>query len=112
MDLTYFKWIFSLDRTITFWPIAPTHSTPSLFVAPFVRLTMSMQGEVMLQQNKYSFGNYGISDAKGHLWMWNKKLAMWGHQNMTPFHILHNDYKPCLQPLVLGMLDHPNPRYK
>jgi len=67
----------------------------------------------MSQQYKYIFGNYGISDVNGHLWMWNKKLVMWGCQAMmATFHILHNDYKPCPQLWVLGMLNHPNPRYK
>jgi hypothetical protein len=55
-----------------------------------------MEGEVMLQQDKYILGNYGIKDAKGHLWVWNKTLVMWGHQDMmAPFHILHNNHKPC-----------------
>jgi hypothetical protein len=39
---------------------------------------MAMQGGVMLQQDKYILGNYGIRDAKGYLWGWNKKLVMWG----------------------------------
>jgi len=44
---------------------------------------------VMLQQDKYILGNYGIKDAKGHLWVWNRKLVMWGCQDMmAPFHIL------------------------
>jgi hypothetical protein len=31
---------------------------------------------VRLQHDKYIFGNYGVMDAKGHLWVWNKKLVM------------------------------------
>ncbi len=54
-------------------------------------------GGVMLQQNNYIFGNYGINDAKGHLWMRNIKLVMWGCQDMmATFNVLHNDYMPCL----------------
>jgi hypothetical protein len=46
-------------------------------------------GGVMLQQDKYILGNYGIKDAKGHLWVWNRKLVMWGCQDiLAPFHIL------------------------
>ncbi len=67
----------------------------------------------MLQHDKYILGIYGIKDAKGHLWVWNKKLMMWGcHDMMAPFHILHNIHRACLQPRVLGMFHHPNPRYK
>jgi hypothetical protein len=70
-------------------------------------------GGVMLQQDKHILGNYGIRDAKGPLWVWKWKFVMWGHQNMmTPFHILHGNHRPCLQPQVLGMFHHPNPRYR
>jgi hypothetical protein len=30
----------------------------------------------MLQHDKYILGNYGIKDAKGDLWAWNRKLVM------------------------------------
>jgi hypothetical protein len=74
---------------------------------------MTVQGVgVMLQHDKYILGNYGIKDAKGHLWVWNKKLVMWGHRDMmAPFHILHSNHKPCPQPWALGMFHHPHPRY-
>jgi hypothetical protein len=35
---------------------------------------MAMQGGVILQQDNYILGNYGIKDAKGHLWVWNMTL--------------------------------------
>jgi hypothetical protein len=74
---------------------------------------MAVQGGVLLQQDKYILRNYGIRDAKGHLWVWNNKLVMWGHQDMrAPFHILHDDHRPCPQLRMLGMFHHPNPRYK
>jgi hypothetical protein len=80
------------------------------------RSIMAMQrggGGVMLQHYKYFFGNYGIKDAKGHLWVWNRKLVMVGHHDMmAPYHILHNNHKPCPQCLVLEMFHHPNPRYR
>jgi hypothetical protein len=70
-------------------------------------------GGVILQHDKYILGNYEINDGNGHFLGWNRKLVMWGHQDMiTPFHILHSNHMPCLQPLVLGMFHHFNPRYK
>jgi hypothetical protein len=79
--------------------------------------TMAVQrgggGGVMLQHDKHILGNYGIRDAKGHLWVWKRKLVMWGCQDMmTPFRILHSNHKPCPQLQVLGMFHHPNPRYR
>jgi hypothetical protein len=38
---------------------------------------MVVQRGVMLQQDKYILGNYGIMDANEHLWVWNKKVVMW-----------------------------------
>jgi hypothetical protein len=61
-----------------FWPITPPTPPHLSLVATFVGSIMLMQSGVMLQQNKYILGNYGIMDAKGHLWVWNKKLMMWG----------------------------------
>jgi len=103
MDLIYFTWSFSLvlAKQLHFGQSHPPIPPHLSFVAPFIRLTMLMQGEggagVMLQQNNYIFGNYGINDAKGHLWMRNIKLVMWGCQDMmATFNVLHNDYMPCL----------------
>jgi len=36
---------------------------------------MLMPRGVMLQYDKYILGNYGIKDAKGHLWVWNRKIG-------------------------------------
>jgi hypothetical protein len=65
-------------------------------------------GGMMLQDDKYILGNYGIKDAKGHFFGWNMKLVMWGRQDMmAPFHILHYNHRPYLQPLMLGMFHIP-----
>ncbi len=102
MDFNCFTWIFNLvlAKHLCFGqshtPIPPYLS----LVGPFARSIIAMQGGggVMLQHDKYFFGNYGIRDAKEHLWVWNRKLVMWGHQDMmAPFHILHNNHNPCSQ---------------
>jgi hypothetical protein len=67
---------FVLGKTFMFWPITPTHSTPSSTCCTFCWVNYGSVKGVMLQQDKYIFGNYGITDAKGHLWVWNKKLVM------------------------------------
>jgi hypothetical protein len=81
MDLSCLTWIFNLVsvKQLCFGqshPLIPPHLS---LVAPFVGSTMSMQRGVMLQQDKYILDNYGIMDVKGHLWVWNMKLMMWGH---------------------------------
>jgi hypothetical protein len=52
-------------------------------------------GGVMLQQDKYILGNYGIKNFKGHLWAWEKidDVGVPGHD--APFHILHSNHRPC-----------------
>jgi hypothetical protein len=67
-----------LDKIITFWPITPTTPPHLSLVALFVGSATTVQQGVMLQHDKYILGNYGIRDAKGHLWVWNRKLVMWG----------------------------------
>jgi hypothetical protein len=80
MDLNCLTWIFSLvlAKQLCFGqshPFIPPHLS---IIAPFIGLTMVMQGGVMLQHDKCILGNYGFKDAKGHLWVWNKKLVMSG----------------------------------
>jgi hypothetical protein len=66
----------------------------------------------MLQHDKYILGNYGIMDAKGHLWVWNKKIMMWGHHDMmAPFHILHNNQSQAM-PLTSSVRDVPSSQPK
>jgi hypothetical protein len=58
---------FGLGKTTMFWPITPTHSTPSFTCYTFCWVNYAYaKGWVMLQQDKYILGNYGIKDAKGH----------------------------------------------
>ncbi len=80
VDVNCFTWIFSiiLVKQLCFGQSHPPTPPHLSLVAPFVGSIMLMQSGVMLQQNKYILGNYGIMDAKGHLWVWNKKLMMWG----------------------------------
>jgi hypothetical protein len=67
---------FVFGKTFMFWPITHTHSTPSSTCCTFLLGQLCRAKGVMLQQDKYIFGNYGITNAKGHLWVWNKKLVM------------------------------------
>jgi len=81
MDFNCLTWIFSLVlvKQLHFGQSHPPTLPHLSLVAPFVGSIMVVQGGVLLQQDKYILGNYGIRDAKGHLWVWNKKLVMWGH---------------------------------
>jgi hypothetical protein len=102
---------FGLGKIVMFLLITPTHSTPFFTCCTFCWVIyVGAKKGVMLRHDKYILGNYWIKDAKGHLWVWNMKLVIW--DMMAPFHILHNNHKPCLQPWVLRMFHHPNPRYR
>jgi hypothetical protein len=80
MDLNCFTWIFNLVlvKQLCFGQSHPPTPPHLSIVTTFVGSTMAVQGGVMLQHDKYILGNYGIRDVKGHLWVWNKKLVMWG----------------------------------
>jgi len=78
MDLNYLTWIFNLflAKHLCFGQSHPPTPPHLPLVAPFCWVSYGGAKGVMLQQDKYIFGNYGITDAKGHLWVWNKKLVM------------------------------------
>jgi hypothetical protein len=48
-QLPHMDFSFCLGKTVKFWLITPTHSTPYSFVAPFDGSVMAVQGGVMLQ---------------------------------------------------------------
>jgi hypothetical protein len=76
----YLTWIFNLvlAKQLCFSQSNPPVLPHLSLVAPFVGSTMAVQGGVMLRHEKYILGNYGIKDAKEHLWVWNRKLVMLG----------------------------------
>jgi hypothetical protein len=72
---------FGFGMIIKFWPITPTHSTLVFTCYKYCWVNYGDTrggGGVLLQQDKYILGNYGIRDAKKYLWGWNKKLVTWG----------------------------------
>jgi len=78
VDFNCLTWIFNfiLVEQLHFGQSHPPTPPHLSLVAPFAGL--AMVGGVVLQQDKYILGNYGIRDAKEHILAWNKKLVMWG----------------------------------
>jgi hypothetical protein len=79
MDFNCFTWIFCLVlayelRFDQSHPPTPHHIS---LIAPFVGSIMSMQGgDVTTKQiHPWQLWDEG---AKGYLWVWNRKLVMWG----------------------------------
>ncbi len=115
-------WISIVSHGFFVWPwqnrnILNNHTNPlhhyfTCCTSYWVNYVGAKGRGVMLQYNKlYIFGNCGIRDAKRDLWVWNRNLVIWGHQDMVaPFHILHGNHKACTQLWVLGMFHHPNPK--
>jgi hypothetical protein len=79
LDLNCLTWIFRLVlvEQRCFDPLHPPTFHPIFYLLHLLlgQLCQCIKG-VMLQHDKYIFGNYGIKDAKGDLWAWNRKLVM------------------------------------
>jgi hypothetical protein len=78
-------WISIASHGFSIWSwqnsyVLANHTHPLHPIFHLLHLLLSKlwqcKGGVMLQQHKYIPCIYGIEDAKGHLWVWNRKLAI------------------------------------
>ncbi len=66
---------FCLGRILHFGQSHPPTPPHLSLVTHFVKSAMLVHRGVMLQYDKYILSNYEIKDAKGHLWVCNRKIG-------------------------------------